>query len=122
MTSIPTRCGTVRRLGEFLVGSAIWAIVASSGAPGCDGAAPATEPGLLTVLLPRDVQEVDPRLTGDAYGHKLSRLLFASLVALDGQSLEPEPALAERVEVVSPTLYRVTLRPGLRFSDGSTLD
>lgn len=118
MTSIPRRCAAKRRLGRLLVSLASLAF----GALGCGAPGPAPEPNLLTVLLPRDVQEVDPRLTGDAYGHKLSRLLFASLVALNGQSLEPEPALAERVDVVSPTLYRVTLRPDLRFSDGSALD
>jgi peptide/nickel transport system substrate-binding protein len=76
----------------------------------------------LVVLLPRDVQEIDPRFTGDAYGHKLSRLLFASLVTIDPDSLEVVPDLAERVDVDTPIRYRVRLRPGLHFSDGSTLD
>ena len=76
----------------------------------------------LIVLLPRDVQEIDPRFTGDAYGHKLSRLLFASLVTIDPDSLEVVPDLADRVDVDTPIRYRVRLRPGLHFSDGSTLD
>jgi peptide/nickel transport system substrate-binding protein len=76
----------------------------------------------LIVLLPRDVQEIDPRFTGDAYGHKLSRLLFASLVTIDPDSLEVVPDLAERVDVETPVRYRVRLRSGLRFSDGSALD
>ena len=73
-------------------------------------------------MLPRDVQEIDPRFSGDAYGHKVSRLLFASLVTIDPQSLEVVPDLAERVDVESPTRYRVVLQPNLRFSDGSILD
>lgn len=74
------------------------------------------------MLLPRDIQQIDPRLTVDAYGLRVSRLLFASLVTIDPQSLEATPDLAEHIEVASPTEYRVRLRDGLRFSDGSTLD
>jgi peptide/nickel transport system substrate-binding protein len=76
----------------------------------------------ITVLWPRDAQEIDPRFAGDAYGHKLSRLIFASLVTIDPYDLTIVPDLAERIEIVEPTLYRVVLRPDLRFSDGSALD
>jgi peptide/nickel transport system substrate-binding protein len=76
----------------------------------------------LTVLLPREPQEIDPRLTGDSTGLKISRLLFASLVRIDPATLEPIPELAERVEFQSPVEVVVRLRDGLRFSDGSVLD
>lgn len=76
----------------------------------------------LRVLLPRDAEHIDPRVTVDAYGLRISRLLFASLVTIDPQTLEPVPDLAESVQVVSPVEYRVTLRAGLHFSDGSVLD
>src|SRR4051794_11959262 len=79
---------------------------------GCGGTAP-HEHDALVVLLPRDIQEIDPRFVSDAYGHKLSRLVFASLVTIDANTLEVVPDLAQRVEIVSPTEYRVTLRPGL---------
>ena len=51
------------------------------------------------MLLPRDALELDPRFTVDAYGLKLSRLLFASLVTIDSQSLAVVPDLAEQVEI-----------------------
>ncbi|MBK8169321.1 MAG: ABC transporter substrate-binding protein [Sandaracinaceae bacterium] len=76
----------------------------------------------LVIVLPTDVLQLDPRRVTDAYGLKLSRLLFGSLVTIDPHTLQVVPDLAERVEVVSPLLYRVTLRDGLRFSDGSALD
>jgi peptide/nickel transport system substrate-binding protein len=82
----------------------------------------AQDSGALVVLLPREALEIDPRFTGDAYGHKLSRLLFASLVTIDPQSLKVVPDLATEVELLSSTSYRVRLRRGLRFSDGSALD
>ena len=74
------------------------------------------------MLLPRDVIDLDPRFVSDAYGHKVSRLIFASLVRVEPHTLEIVPDLAERVELLSPTRYRATLRDGLRFSDGSVLD
>jgi len=76
----------------------------------------------LVLVLPQDVEQLDPRKVGDAYGLKVSRLIFASLVTIDPRTLEVVPDLAERVEVESPVRYRVTLRGGLRFSDGSALD
>ena len=78
--------------------------------------------GGMTILLPRDALELDPRLTGDAYGLKISRLLFAGLTRVDPVSLEILPYLAERVEILAPDRYRVRLRSGLQFSDGSQLD
>ncbi len=76
----------------------------------------------LVLLLPRDIIDLDPRFVSDAYGHKISRLIFASLVRIEPQTLEIVPDLAERVELLSATRYRATLREGLRFSDGSALD
>jgi peptide/nickel transport system substrate-binding protein len=80
------------------------------------------EDAATVMLIPREVQEIDPRYSGDAYGHKLSRLLFASLVTIDSDTLEVIPDLAEQVVIVTPTLYRASLRRGLRFADGSALD
>jgi len=74
------------------------------------------------VLLPRDPDELDPRYVADAYGLKISRLLYASLVTLDPDTARPVPDLAEEIALVSPTEYRVVLRPGLHFADGAPLE
>lgn len=76
----------------------------------------------VTVLLPTEVQEIDPRFAADAYSLKVSRLLFASLMSIDPHSLLVVPDLAEDLQVLDPVTYRVRLRPGLRFSDGSILN
>lgn len=87
--------------------------------------APAEEPAddvtPLTVLLPRDAEELDPRFVTDPYGLKVSRLLSASLVTIDPRTLEVVPDLAEHIEVRGDRTYRVVLRRGLRFADGSPL-
>lgn len=98
-----------------------WIVLAACAlAVSCAG--PVRRDDALVVLIPRDVQELDPRLTGDAYGHKVSRLLFSSLVTLDPETLAPTLQLAERIDQLDPVTYRVKLRSGLRFSDASTLD
>lgn len=72
-------------------------------------------------MLPTEPLELDPRFIGDAWGLRLSRLIFASLMTIDPKTLAVTPDLAERVEVLSASEYRVTLRPGLSFSDGTPL-
>lgn len=89
---------------------------------GCGASGDRPRDDAFVVLLPTDVLQLDPRRVSDAYGLKVSRLLFGSLVTIDPHTLDVVPDLAERVTVVSPTVYRVLLREGLRFSDGSTLD
>lgn len=86
------------------------------------GSAPPRGHAELDLVLPRDIVQIDPRFVSDAYGHKLSRLLFASLTRIDPQTLETVPDLAETVTLITPTEYRVQLRAGLRFGDGSALD
>jgi peptide/nickel transport system substrate-binding protein len=112
------RFGHSQRGRSWLAGSLALLAVLSA----CGDREPVRHGQRLVVLLPRDVQELDPRLTGDAYGHKVSRLLFASLVTLDPETLAPVLDLAERIDELDPTTYRVRLREGLRFSDGSALD
>lgn len=76
----------------------------------------------VTIVLPRDAEELDPRFVRDPYGLKMSRLVFASLFTIDPRTLEVVGDLAESFEVVDPVTYRVRLRDELRFADGSVLD
>jgi peptide/nickel transport system substrate-binding protein len=80
------------------------------------------DPDALVVMLPRDAEQLDPRFVGDPYGLRVTRLLFASLVTIDPRTLEVIPDLAERVSAATATEVTVTLKRGLRFSDGSSLD
>ena len=91
-------------------------------------AAPPIDEHTLRVVLPREVAELDPRFVTDPYGLKISRLLFASLVTIDPDTLEVIPDLAESLTLVSNpadssrTVYEARLRPNLVFSDGTPLD
>lgn len=78
--------------------------------------------GVLHMVIPKTIEEVDPRHLRDAYALKLSRLIFASLVTIDPDTLELVPQLAREIHIVSDTEYEVHLNHDLHFSDGSVLD
>jgi peptide/nickel transport system substrate-binding protein len=87
------------------------------------GAAPPPPSDRLIALIPAEPLEIDPRHVVDAQGLRISRLVFAGLVAIDPDTLAPVPYLAEQIEPSGDGLtYAVTLREGLTFSDGTALD
>ena len=88
---------------------------------GCQARDTRIDEDALVVLLPRDVEQIDPRFVSDPYGLKVSRLLFASLVTIDPHTLKVVNDLAESVTQVGPTHYRVVLKKDLKFSDGTPL-
>jgi peptide/nickel transport system substrate-binding protein len=70
----------------------------------------------LVVLIEMPPVNIDPRYAVNAYDHKIGKLVYAPLVSVDTQSLEPKMELAESV-VPDGTDWVVTLREA-RFSDG----
>lgn len=92
------------------------------GLAACTSPPSATSDRLL-VLIPGEPLEIDPRHVVDAQGLRVSRLLFQGLVSIDSHSLDVRMELAEAVEPSADGItYAVTLRDGLTFSDGSSLD
>lgn len=61
---------------------------------------------------------LDPRFATSDASAKLMGLIHAGLMTQDTRSGKPKPQLAESVEQVSPTRYRVVLREGIAFHDG----
>jgi peptide/nickel transport system substrate-binding protein len=82
---------------------------------------PRTGAGEVVVLIEDPPQSLDPRFVGRAYDVKIGRLITGSLVSVDNPTLEPRPELAERIDRVDPVTYDVTLREGVRFSDGTPM-
>lgn len=85
---------------------------------GCDRGPDLSE-GALTVLLDSAPKGLDPRFSTSDASAKLVGLVHAGLVSTDTRSGQPELGLAESIENPKPTIYEVTLRPGLKFHDGS---
>ena len=74
---------------------------------------------VLEVVPSADVAELDPARAANQIGRIYSQMVFDTLFALD-QSLSPKPMMVDK-EVISPDrlTYTFSLRPGLKFHDGS---
>jgi peptide/nickel transport system substrate-binding protein len=86
----------------------------------CIGTAAAQAPTeVLKVVPSADVAELDPARAGNQIGRIYSQMVFDTLFALD-HTLSPQPMMVEH-ETISPDrlTYTFTLRPGLKFHDGS---
>jgi peptide/nickel transport system substrate-binding protein len=68
-----------------------------------------------------DITELDPRYAVTSNDTKISRLVAAPLVSVDQPTLEPRLELAQAVDAVDPLTWDVTLRPGVRFPDGTEM-
>jgi peptide/nickel transport system substrate-binding protein len=77
--------------------------------------------GTLRVQMRVAPQSLDPAAAGqDASFAQIAPLIFDTLVRLDANG-RPLPSLATSWEQESENRWRVTLRPGARFSDGTGL-
>nr|WP_246226767.1 peptide ABC transporter substrate-binding protein [Entomospira culicis] len=80
------------------------------------------ESTILRLALPAHQFNWDPQAIEHDDEHILFSAVYQGLVRLDANSLEPLPALAQAWQVSADGLeYRFTLRPKLRFSDGSAI-
>jgi ABC-type transport system substrate-binding protein len=75
----------------------------------------------LVYLLDSNLVELDTRWATSSQEIKVSRLVAPALVSVDQQSMEARLELAEAVTNVDPVTWDVTVRPGIRFPDGSPL-
>ncbi len=91
------------------------------------GCQPERPPEELVVLVDTPPRTVDPRLAVDSPSARLSRLVFDGLTEVNDRG-EPTLVLAAAIEPGAsrdadgrPLSYRVRLRPGVRFHDGTPL-
>jgi peptide/nickel transport system substrate-binding protein len=71
----------------------------------------------LVVLIEQPPVSIDPRYCLQSSDYKVSRMVYAPLVSTDTQSLEEKMEIAESVVPVGND-WDITLRDGIRFSDG----
>jgi peptide/nickel transport system substrate-binding protein len=107
----------MRRFNLLLLAasSVIWSVAASA----------ATRPhygGTLRVAMHEAPQSLDPLSLAQVGAPHISRLLFDTLVALDDRG-QPQPALATSWQAEPGNQrWRFTLRAGVLFSDGASLE
>jgi len=68
-----------------------------------------------------DIPTLDIHSQNNALGNGVHAAVYESLVYYNSKTLREEPQLATSWREVSPTQLRFTLRPGVKFSDGSPL-
>jgi peptide/nickel transport system substrate-binding protein len=83
--------------------------------------APSSGERPIEVVVPTEVQTLDPRFSTRSLDVKVTRLAHAGLFGLDPDSLEPVPLAAEHAEWKNPRTLIVTLRRGVRFHGGRPL-
>jgi oligopeptide transport system substrate-binding protein len=83
---------------------------------GCGGGV--LSPDLVLVNGGEPANPLVPTSTNDSNGGRIVDRLFAGLVSYDGAG-RPSPEVAESIETVDNVNYRITLKPGWKFTDGS---
>ncbi|MBN2723976.1 MAG: ABC transporter substrate-binding protein [Deltaproteobacteria bacterium] len=72
----------------------------------------------VVVLVEAEIGEIDPRFAVSAYGVKISRLIFSSLISFDSKNSSPVNDIAERVERTDGRTWAIYLKKNYRFADG----
>ena len=84
----------------------------------------ATRPGVTQAMTfgfgrAVDVSSWDVHAQNVGVNNTLHAAVYDTLVEYNSKTFKPEPALATEWKLVSPTQLRITLRKGVKFSDGS---
>ncbi|MEN9462503.1 MAG: hypothetical protein RLZZ355_433, partial [Pseudomonadota bacterium] len=66
-----------------------------------------------------DVSSWDVHAQNVGVNNTLHAAVYDTLIEYNSKTFKPEPALATEWKLVSPTQLRLTLRKGVKFSDGS---
>ena len=69
-----------------------------------------------------DIPTLDIHSQNNALGNGVHAALFESLMYYNSRTFKVEPQLATEWKLLTPTQLRVTLRKGVKFSDGSALE
>src|SRR6266850_7551122 len=80
----------------------------------------AAQPRTITIALPADATTMDPGRSTQVLTVNYFANLFDTLTRWD-TALKLQPALAIAWKSVNETMWEITLRPGVKFHDGSPL-
>jgi peptide/nickel transport system substrate-binding protein len=97
------------------------AVALAAASLGCERTHERPPPDTLVFSMEQAVLDLDPRFATGNYEEKLSRLVAPGIVSIENDALEPRLLLAERIDRPDPVTYDITLKPDLRFHDGSPL-
>ena len=99
------------------VGAAVSACAGPQSAAGSGGSA-AADGGSISIVLNRNLVSLDNKLNQYDAAVTVQRAVRQALTRI-GNDLKPELVLAQSFEQTSPTVWTVTLRDGIHYSDKS---
>jgi len=77
--------------------------------------------GTLTIGVSQTFKDMDPRIMNDVYSGYVTGEIFDDLVALDPETLKPQPYIAKSWELVGNDTLRFHLNEGIEFTNGEPL-
>ncbi|OBI35660.1 ABC transporter substrate-binding protein [Mycobacterium sp. E1386] len=106
----------MRRMRALSAGMAAAVLLAAASLTGCGGGA--LTPESVVVNGGEPPNPLIPTGTNDSLGGRILDRLFAGLVSYDAAG-KPSPEVAQSVETTDNINYRIILKPGWKFTDGS---
>jgi oligopeptide transport system substrate-binding protein len=100
----------------FATGVVVAALLAVASLTACGGGA--LSPDLVVVNGGEPPNPLIPTGTNDSLGGRILDRLFAGLVSYDAAG-KPSPEVAQSIETTDNINYRIILKPGWKFTDGS---
>src|SRR5438477_10668199 len=105
----------VRKIAALL--AAVWLLAASS----IVAAPPVRAQSRVVIVQGVDTQSLDPAFRADAVSASLQRHVFDTVMFRDAD-MRIVPGLAEAVERIAPTRWRIRLRRGISFTNGEPMN
>ncbi|MCV7410846.1 peptide ABC transporter substrate-binding protein [Mycobacterium florentinum] len=106
---------------RWMRGRAVFAavvVLSAASLAGCGGGA--LSPELVVVNGGEPPNPLIPTGTNDSLGGRILDRLFAGLVSYDADG-KPAPEVAQSIETTDNVNYRIVLKPGWKFTDGSAV-
>ncbi|GAA4295497.1 peptide ABC transporter substrate-binding protein [Mycobacterium paraffinicum] len=108
----------MRRTRAFATIVVVAGLLAAGSLTGCGGGA--LTPESVVVNGGEPPNPLIPTATNDSLGGRILDRLFAGLVSYDAAG-KPSPEVAQSVETTDNINYRIILKPGWKFTDGSAV-
>lgn len=106
---------------RWMRGRAVFAavvVLSAASLAGCGGGA--LSPELVVVNGGEPPNPLIPTGTNDSLGGRILDRLFAGTVSYDADG-KPAPEVAQSIETTDNVNYRIVLKPGWKFTDGSAV-
>ncbi len=112
-------------MSKKLVGILVTLLVATMVLAGCNSTpapspAPVAKEQKIIIGFQMGPKNLDPRLARDVATHNTVNLIFDSLFRLD-KNMQPQPWLVDKVTTEGDKTYILTLKKGVKFSNGDEL-